>query len=110
MRPNRRQALALDALGNPTRREILRRLAREPMPVGELAGHFPISRPAVSKHLRLLQAAGLVTSETQGKRHYCRLERAGFEAAASWLDRFWDDALHRFKLLAENTEAMRDNE
>jgi DNA-binding transcriptional ArsR family regulator len=104
MKPNQRQALALDALGNPTRREILRLLARNALPVGQLAEQLPISRPAVSKHLRLLEQAGLVVCQARGNRHYCRLEKAGFEAASTWLNRFWDDALTRFKLLVENTD------
>lgn len=109
MRPTRRQARALDALGNPTRREIVRLLAREPLPVGELAEQLPISRPAVSKHLRVLEHAGLVTSEPLGNRHYCRLDARGFRAAAAWLDRFWDDALTRFKLTAENLTPESDD-
>lgn len=97
------QALALDALGSPIRRDMVRLIAERELSVGELATKLPVSRPAVSKHLRLLQKAGLVITETRGNRNYCRLEPRGFEAARTWLDQFWEDALGRFQLLAENT-------
>jgi len=94
----------LDALGNPTRREILRILGEGPRAVGEIAAELPVSRPAVSKHLRVLESAQLVGCEHDGTRSIYELERAGFDAAREWLDGFWDEALSRFKLLAENTE------
>jgi DNA-binding transcriptional ArsR family regulator len=96
---------ALDALGNPVRREILRILADSPQSVGAIARRLPISRPAVSKHLQILEAADLVGHERRGTRHVYRLEGDGFERARSWLDAFWDDALRRFVLVAENTLA-----
>ncbi len=105
--PASHQDLALDALGNPIRRQMVRLLAKGPQPVGELAAHFPVSRPAISKHLRVLEGAGLVTRDAKGNRNYCRLEARGFEAARAWLDHFWDEALGRFKLLAENTAPRR---
>lgn len=92
----------LDALGSPVRRQILRRLAAGPLPVAGIAAGLPVSRPAVSRHLRQLSAAGLVTHDTSGTRHLYRLDRAGFAAAADWLDGFWDEALTRFRLVAEN--------
>ncbi len=101
-------ALALDALGNETRRQIVRLLAPGPQPVGEIAAALPVSRPAVSKHLRQLEAAALVTCERQGTRNLYRLDRRGFDAARGWLDAFWDDALTRFALLAENTAPEDD--
>lgn len=101
------QNAAFDALGSPIRRDIVTLLAKKQRPVGELAAHLPVSRPAVSKHLRLLQDAGLVTSQALGNRNVYRLEARGFEAAKGWLDGFWDDALSRFKLLAENSEVDR---
>ncbi len=94
----------LDALGNPTRREILRILGEGPRAVGEIAAELPVSRPAVSKHLRVLESAQHVGCEHDGTRSIYELQRAGFDAAREWLDGFWDEALSRFKLLAENTE------
>ncbi len=94
---------ALEALGNPIRRQILTILAPGPRPVGEIAAQLPVSRPAVSKHLRLLQNAELVAFERSGNRNLFRLEAAGFDAAKVWLDAFWDEALARFALVAENT-------
>ncbi len=101
--PSFASAAALDALGNPTRREMLQLLGDSPRTVGELAEAFPISRPAVSKHLRVLEEAGLVRHATEGTRNIYELDLGGFEAARRWLDGFWDQALARFKLLAENT-------
>lgn len=92
-----------DALGNPVRREIMRLLAPGPRPVGEIAAELPVSRPAVSKHLRILEDAKLVVHDKQGNRNVFRLHPAGFEAARQWLEAFWDDALARFTLVAENT-------
>jgi DNA-binding transcriptional ArsR family regulator len=103
----RRDALALDALGNPVRRELLRLLAQKEQPVGELAEKVPVSRPAVSKHLKLLEEAGLVARETRGNRNYCRLEARGFEAAHKFLDGFWEVAMSRLKMHAENTKPRR---
>jgi DNA-binding transcriptional ArsR family regulator len=99
-----RNDVVLDALGNDTRRAIVRLLAPGPRAVGELAARLPVSRPAVSKHLRILEDAKLVTFESDGTRNVYRLERAGFDAAHAWLDQFWDEALARFKLVAENTK------
>jgi DNA-binding transcriptional ArsR family regulator len=98
-----RSDLALDALGSPIRREIVRLLGEKPRAVGELAEELPVSRPAVSKHLRLLEGAGLVTRAARGTRNVCQLEQTGFEAARAWLEAFWDEGLARFRLLAENT-------
>ncbi len=106
-RPSRQAAAALDALGNPVRREIMGILARAPRSVGQIAERLPISRPAVSKHLRVLERARLVAHDRSGTRNVFRLERGGFEAARGWLEGFWDEALARYALLAENTEAHR---
>ncbi len=97
------QDLVMEALGNDVRRAILRLLAEGELPAGRIAERFPISRPAVSKHLRLLSQAQLVSHEADGVRHIYRLNRAGFDRGRVWLDQFWPDALGRFKLLAENT-------
>jgi len=104
------QERALDALGNPVRRRILRLLAPGPLAVGEIASQLPVTRPAVSKHLRVLERASLVTHDRRGNRHLFRLEPRGFSSARGWLDAFWDDALSRFALLAENTAAESTEE
>ena len=92
-----------DALGNPVRRSIVRILAPRPQSVGQIAQKLPISRPAVSKHLRLLEDAHLVSHTPQGNRNLFKLEARGFEEARKWLESFWSEALSRFALLAENT-------
>lgn len=78
-------------------------LADGAKPVGEIAASLPISRPAVSKHLRVLQQAKLVAFDKQGNRNVFRLEGVGFQEARQWLDAFWDNALARFVIAAENT-------
>ncbi len=99
----------MTALGNDVRRAILRLLAERPLAAGEIAMQFPISRPAVSKHLKLLFDAGLVKHEITGTRYIYRLEERGFSQGRDWLDQFWPDALNRFRLVAENTyEAESD--
>ena len=93
----------LNALGNQTRRDILVLLREGPLPVGAIASHLPISRPAVSKHLRILQEAGLVEYDPSGRRNIFYLKPAGFREAKIYLDLFWDEALANFKRLAEET-------
>lgn len=93
-----------DSLGNPVRRDIVRLLSSGPRSVGEIAEVLPISRPAVSKHLRLLEQAELVRHVPQGTRNVFHLQAAGFERGKQWLDSFWSEALARFALLAENLE------
>lgn len=92
---------ALDALGDPTRREIFERLADGPRAVGELAATLPVSRPAVSQHLRVLKHAGLVQDQAQGTRRLYSVDQQGIAALRAYLDRFWDRALTNFKELAE---------
>lgn len=92
-----------DALGDATRRRILELLGEAPCAVGALADQLPISRPAVSRHLRLLKEAGLVVEEAQGTRRIYHLHDRGLDAVRSYLDGLWGDALGRFRLLAENT-------
>ena len=99
----RSSQLALDALGNPIRRQILAILAEGERSVGEVASEFSVSRPAVSKHLKLLQQAELVAFTTTGNRNVFRLNRAGFDNARAWLQSFWDEALVRFAELAEQS-------
>lgn len=87
----------LDALGDPTRRAILERLLAGPLPVGKLADNFPVSRPAISQHLRILQQAHLVTNESAGTRHLYRINPAGFDSLREYFDKFWTQALDAFK-------------
>ena len=90
------------ALADPTRRSIVRRLADGEATVLELAEPFPISLPAISRHLKVLEEAHLVRHHAEGSKNVFELDTAGFGAARQWLDRFWDDALIRLKLVAEN--------
>jgi DNA-binding transcriptional ArsR family regulator len=90
-----------DALADPTRRRIFERLGQGPRAVGDLADGLPVSRPAVSQHLKVLKDAGLVADEAQGTRRVYRIDPAGLGALRAWLDRFWDDALAAFKAEAE---------
>lgn len=94
-------ALVLDALGDERRRAILEHLADGPKPVGELAKRLPISRPAVSQHLRVLKEAELVVAEVAGTRHLYGVNRAGLDAVRDYLDRFWATTLDNFVALAE---------
>ena len=95
---------ALDALGDPTRRAIVDRLQEGPRAVGELASGLPVSRPAVSQHLRVLKEAGLVTERQEGTRRLYRLDPAGLAEVRSYFDRFWELALADFKAAAERKE------
>jgi len=92
-----------EALGDPNRREILRLLADGDKAVTELADAMPISRPAVSRHLRLLREAGLVTEQPEGTRRIYHLHEQGLEAVQAYLERVWGDAAARFRLVADNT-------
>ena len=89
-------ATALDVLADPTRRSIFERLADGPLAVGDLAAHFPVSRPAVSQHLKALKDAGLVRDRAEGRRRVYAVDPAGIEEMRRWLDRFWDRALAAF--------------
>ena len=92
-----------EALGDPNRRAILSLLGDRERSVGELADALPISRPAVSRHLRLLKSAGLVDERAQGTRRIYRLQREGIEAVGRYVEQVWGDAATRFRLTAENT-------
>lgn len=92
---------ALVALADPTRRAIFERLGDGPRSVGALARGLPISRPAVSQHLKQLKEAGLVTDHADGTRRIYRIDPAGLGALRQWLDRFWDDSLAAFKAEAD---------
>ena len=95
---------ALSALGDPTRRAIFDRLADGPRAVVELATGLPVSRPAVSQHLRVLKEAGLVEDRRAGARRLYQVNLGGLGALRSYLDRFWDRALAEFKTAAETKE------
>ncbi len=86
----------LDALGDPSRRQILELLREGPAPVGELSARLPISRPAVSQHLRVLEECGLVTHDPVGTRNVYRVAPDGLLALRKWLDQFWGSALDSF--------------
>jgi DNA-binding transcriptional ArsR family regulator len=90
------------ALGDPTRRAVFARVAEQPRPVGEIARDLPVSRPAVSQHLRILKDAGLVTDRRDGNRRIYAVERDGLAALRAELDRFWNDALANFKALVDH--------
>ena len=92
------------ALGDPTRRAIFERLAVRPRSVGELAAELPVSRPAVSQHLKVLKEAGLVSDRADGTRRLYRVEPGGVGALRDYLDRFWDQALAAFKVAVEGTD------
>ena len=92
-----------EALGDPQRRAILALLGDGPRAVGELAELLPVTRPAVSHHLRLLKEAGLVSDERLGTRRIYALRGEGLDAVARYLEQVWGDAATRFRLAAENT-------
>jgi DNA-binding transcriptional ArsR family regulator len=92
-----------DALGDPNRRAIVEQLRAGDRSVQELADALPISRPAVSRHLRLLKDAGLVTDRAEGTRRLYRLHDDGIDAVREYLEAVWGDAAARFRLAAENT-------
>ena len=91
-----------EALGDPNRREILRLLSGGDKPVREIADAMTISRPAVSRHLRVLKDAGMVTEQARGTQRIYHLQERGMHAVQSYLERIWGEAAVRFRLLAEN--------
>ncbi|RZT25127.1 ArsR family transcriptional regulator [Mycobacterium sp. BK558] len=91
------------AIADGTRRAIVERLAAAPCAVGELARELPVSRPAVSQHLKVLKSAGLVTDRPDGTRRIYQLEPAGIQALRDDLDRFWTGALAGFKRVVEQS-------
>lgn len=90
----------LDALGNPVRRAILQALRAGPRAVGEIAADLPVSRPAVSRHLRMLEEAGLVQARGDGVRNVYSIRLHGFASVRAFVDDFWDTALARLEELA----------
>ena len=99
----------MDALGDGTRRLILERLRRGPRAVGELAAELPMSRPAVSQHLRVLKEAGLVTERRNGTRRLYRVDTDGLAEVRDYLESFWTDVLAAFEAAAE-AEAEKEDE
>jgi DNA-binding transcriptional ArsR family regulator len=100
-----RIAVALSALADPTRRTIFERVGAAPGAVGEIAAGLPVSRPAVSQHLKVLKEAGLVTDTPDGTRRVYRLDPRGLGALRDWLDLFWGDQLTAFKDFADQQES-----
>ena len=97
-------ALPMDVLGDSTRRRILEVVRDRPQPVSEIAERLPVSRPAVSRHLRLLKEAGLVDFRAEGTRRIYRIRPEGFGPVVAYWDQFWADALTAFKTHAESTK------
>ncbi len=95
------QGAVLDALGDPTRRSVFETLAGGPRSVGDIAAALPVSRPAVSQHLKVLKDAGLVLVRPLGTRRLYAVDPAGVAAARDYFARFWTDALDAFKVAAE---------
>jgi DNA-binding transcriptional ArsR family regulator len=97
---------ALRCLSDPTRRHVFERLSGGPKTVGVLAQGLPVSRPAVSQHLKALKAAGLVKDRSEGTRRVYYIDPDGLGELRRWLDGFWDAALEAFKNEVENPEAQ----
>jgi DNA-binding transcriptional ArsR family regulator len=95
-------AAGFAALGDPTRREIFARIAERPRAVGELAHELPVSRPAVSQHLRVLKDAGLVMDRAEGNRRIYQADPAGLAALRAQLDTFWNQALATFEQVVDH--------
>ncbi|MFC0518048.1 ArsR/SmtB family transcription factor [Mucilaginibacter angelicae] len=107
MQALRNYETAFNALGDPTRRAIFEKLAKGPLSVVHIAEGLTVSRPAVSQHLKVLREAKLISMAQQGTRSIYRIEQEGIRAMRDYLDQFWDEALHRFKQLAEQTEHQK---
>jgi DNA-binding transcriptional ArsR family regulator len=104
MPATKRSGDPFEALGDEHRREILRLLSAGDKPVQQIAAALPISRPAVSRHLRLLKEAGLVAERAQGTRRIYHLREEGLNAVQEYLEGVWGEAAARFRLFAENTD------
>ena len=101
---NSYQELKLDALGDPTRRAILARLLNGPLSVQKIADEFPVSRPAISQHLRILKEANLVLDQPYGNRRVYRIHPEGFESLRDYFEQFWRLALDAFKKKVEEKD------
>jgi DNA-binding transcriptional ArsR family regulator len=100
--------MAFAALADNTRRRVFEQLRRGPQTVGALAAKMPVSRPAVSQHLKVLKEAGLVSDRADGTRRVYHIDPKGLAAVRRWLDQFWDDALTAFQAEVENTQPPKD--
>jgi DNA-binding transcriptional ArsR family regulator len=100
------EARMFAALADPTRRKVFERLRAGALPVGEIARGLPVSRPAVSQHLKILKEAGLVADEPRGTRRVYHIDPHGLGALRAWLDQFWGVALEAFKAEAERDQEM----
>ena len=98
---------ALAVLADPTRLAVFERLRKGPLPVNILAAGLPVSRPAVSQHLKVLKGAGLVEERSEGVRRIYSIKREGLMELRQWLDSFWGDALEAFKLEAEKSHKTK---
>ncbi len=103
-------ARVLDALGDPTRRAVLEVLRGGARPVGEIARQLPVSRPAVSQHLRVLKEAGLVRDRQEGTRRLYSVDAQGLSALRSYLESYWDTALAAFKEAADRPASTTEKE
>jgi DNA-binding transcriptional ArsR family regulator len=101
---------AFAALADPSRRRLVEQLRAGPMPVGQLARHMPVSRPAVSQHLKVLKEAGLVADRAEGTRRVYYIDPNGLGPLRAWLDQFWDEALGAFQAAAEQTNQGKPSE
>jgi DNA-binding transcriptional ArsR family regulator len=101
---------AIGALGDPTRRAIFECLARRPMAVGQLSDELPVTRPAVSQHLKVLKQAGLVTDQADGTRRIYRINSDGVQAIHAYLDQMWSQALAGFQLAAQRIAETESQE
>jgi DNA-binding transcriptional ArsR family regulator len=99
--------MALTVLADPTRRQVFERLRDGPRPVNVIAAGMPVSRPAVSQHLKVLKDAGLVEERSEGVRRIYSVRREGLSELREWLDSFWDDALQAFKIEAERSHRVK---
>lgn len=99
---------AFSALYDPTRRAVLERLRDGPRPVGEIARGLPVTRPAVSQHLKVLKEAGLVSDRSEGTRRIYHIDPKGLGAMRAWLDQFWDSALAAFAAEVERSSKKED--
>jgi DNA-binding transcriptional ArsR family regulator len=95
---------AFNALADPTRRAVFERIAEQPQTVGALAAQLPVSRPAVSQHLKVLKDAGLVSDEARGASRVYRIDPHGLGPIRRWLDQQWDRSLRNFKQIAEQED------
>jgi DNA-binding transcriptional ArsR family regulator len=97
----------LEVLGDPTRQLLIERLRTGPLPVGKLAAGLPVSRPAVSKHLRLMKEAGVVRMTEEGTRNFYELDLQTLDEVRRYLESFWNSSLKRFKKAAEASYEAR---